>query len=184
MFLIQMAGFPGSGKSTLSKLIGSKIGAIVIDKDVIKSSLRKADMTDEDAGRISYQITFDLAEHYLSTGNSVVIDTPCYFQEIIKNGQSIALKYDAHYKFIECQVTDFELITDRITKRDNMISQIRVPTIEGFERAKYRAQRPKNSKYIIVDTTNYDSINIKEIEKYLKEYNQYSEEKVCCSTDL
>ena len=169
MFLLQMAGYPGSGKSTLSKLIGSKVGTVVIDRDIIKSSMMNEGMSNEDASRLSYQVTFDLAKYYLSFGNNVVIDTPCYFQEIIKKGQSISDKYNVHYKFIECQVSDFEVIKERIAKRDNMVSQMGIPTIEGFERTKDRAQRPENSKYMIADTTDYDSVNFEEIEKYLKD---------------
>ena len=32
---------------------------------------------------ISYQLTFDLAKYYLSTDNNVIIDTPCYYEEIL-----------------------------------------------------------------------------------------------------
>jgi len=164
-----MAGFPGSGKSTLSKRFSKMTGAIVIDKDVIKSSLLDAQLATEDAAKISYDVTFDLAKYYLGTGTSVIIDTPCYFAEIIEKGQSIAVKYDAQYKYIECQVADFQIIKDRITKRDNMASQITMPTIEGFERAKDRVKRPQNSKYMIVDTSNGDLVDFEEIQLYLKE---------------
>lgn len=39
MFLLQMSGFPGSGKSTLAKEISKHIDVVVVDRDVIKSSM-------------------------------------------------------------------------------------------------------------------------------------------------
>lgn len=38
-YLLQMAGFPGSGKIGLAELIVAETGAIVIDRDVIKNAM-------------------------------------------------------------------------------------------------------------------------------------------------
>lgn len=45
MFLLQMAGHPGSGKSTLSKKIAKMMGAIVIDRNIIKTSMIKSNVS-------------------------------------------------------------------------------------------------------------------------------------------
>ena len=37
-----MSGFPGSGKSTVSKYIAKLTGAVIIDHDVLKSALLKS----------------------------------------------------------------------------------------------------------------------------------------------
>ena len=37
-----MSGFPGSGKSTLSRIISNLTGAVIIDDDIVKSSLLKS----------------------------------------------------------------------------------------------------------------------------------------------
>lgn len=47
MFLLQMAGFPGSGKSTIAQLIAKHTNSIVIDRDVIKSSMLNAGIKDQ-----------------------------------------------------------------------------------------------------------------------------------------
>lgn len=38
-FLVQMAGSPGAGKSTLAAALGKALPAVVLDKDVVKSRL-------------------------------------------------------------------------------------------------------------------------------------------------
>lgn len=42
VFFLQMSGFPGSGKSTLSKYIAKLTGAVIVDHDVVKSALLKS----------------------------------------------------------------------------------------------------------------------------------------------
>lgn len=46
MFLLQMAGFPGSGKSTMAEKIRKNTNAIVVDRDIIKSAMLKAGIRD------------------------------------------------------------------------------------------------------------------------------------------
>ena len=177
MFILQMAGFPGSGKSTLSKIISKETGAIVIDRDIIKSSMLNNNLTNEVASDISYKVTFDLASYYLSLGLSVIIDTPCYYRGIIYKGEELAKKYKADYKFIECKVDDFEIIKNRITARDNMISQVKVPTLEGFERSKKRVERPDEYNYLIIDTSSLKNVSIDKVLTYLHMEENYQEKK-------
>ena len=42
MFFLQMAGFPGAGKSTLAKEIAKQTGCIIVDHDISKTSLLKS----------------------------------------------------------------------------------------------------------------------------------------------
>jgi adenylate kinase family enzyme len=39
MFFLQMSGFPGSGKSTLSREIARRLDAVIVDYDVPKTAL-------------------------------------------------------------------------------------------------------------------------------------------------
>ncbi len=168
-FLLQMAGFPGSGKSTLAKLIGKTLGAVIIDRDIIKSSLMNYNIAVAESSSISYQLVYDLANFYLSCDLNVIIDTPCYYENIIQRGQSLAQTYSVNYKFIECQVEDFKLIEERILNRINMTSQITKPTLVGFMKAREGAKRPIGSKYLIVDTSKWENISIQKISDYLIE---------------
>lgn len=64
MFFLQMSGFPGSGKSTLSREIAKMTGAIIIDHDIVKSALLESfevdDIDTRVAGKISYDIEWAL----------------------------------------------------------------------------------------------------------------------------
>ncbi|OAX49418.1 Shikimate kinase [Paenibacillus sp. AD87] len=70
MFFLQMSGFPGSGKSTLSRRIAKITGAIIIDHDISKSSILKSigdsNLELKVLGMTSYNIDWSLIEFYLS----------------------------------------------------------------------------------------------------------------------
>lgn len=99
MFLLQMAGYPGSGKSTLAKKIAENTDAIVIDRDVIKTSMIVAEVPEKLVADASYKVVFDLVSFYLHMGKSVIIDTPCYYTDTLDNGICISKQCGANYKF-------------------------------------------------------------------------------------
>ncbi|WP_066499660.1 AAA family ATPase [Abyssisolibacter fermentans] len=95
MVLIQMAGFSGSGKSTLAKEISKYFDVIILDRDVIKTSMMEAGVDLNIVANASYHTTFCLCSYYLSLGRSVIIDTPCFHCETLNTGINIAKKYNA-----------------------------------------------------------------------------------------
>jgi len=175
MIVLQMSGFPGSGKSTISKEIAKKINAVVIDKDILKSSMLESGISDDVASKLSYDVLFDLAKFYLEQEKSVILDSPCYFDEIIEKGTALSNTYNATYKFLECSVASFEIIDKRVNLRQNMTSQIKKPSLKGFENAKLRAKHPVNG-YMKLDTSDLDVIDFDSILEYLEETETASSE--------
>jgi len=57
-----MAGAPGTGKSALAAALGQQIGAVVLDKDVVKSALLDAGIGWETAGVAASEAMFALAD--------------------------------------------------------------------------------------------------------------------------
>lgn len=178
MILLQMAGFPGSGKSGLSKIISKEINAVIIDKDTIKTSLLEYGEIDHIASELAYKMMFDLADFHLNNGQNVILDTPCYYDEGLEKGMKLAHKNNVEYKFIECIVDDFTIIKNRIASRKNMKSQITMPSIEGFTRAKGRTKRPDND-FLLVDTSEFVDIDYSCIFNYLKK-SENNDKKIGC----
>ena len=167
MFLLQMAGHPGSGKSDLSKKIAKRTGAIVIDRDIIKSSMINSNIKEAIAASVSYDIVFDLAEFYLNMELSVIIDTPCFYEGILKNGISIADKCGVDYKYIECRVEDYSIIKNRIQTRDRVVSQIENVTEEKFNSVLNTTIKPVDKEILVLDTSTESSYDMKLIYEYL-----------------
>ena len=121
-FLLQMAGEPGAGKSTLARAIGEETGAVVLDKDVIKSAALNAGAPEDLAGPLAYEVFFAVARSFCSHGHSVVLDSPAFFPDIPEKGCQIAKDYDAAYFIVRCQ-SPLEELVSRLSERPAQASQ-------------------------------------------------------------
>jgi predicted kinase len=117
LLLVQMAGAPGSGKSALAQALGRALGIVVLDKDVIKSTLLDAELSWEAAGIAAQETAFALAESLLSQGVGVVLDSPSHYEVIPRRGLAVARNAGATYCFIECVCEDLEEISRRLAGR-------------------------------------------------------------------
>ena len=62
---IQMSGTPGSGKSTIAALLRQRIGGVVIDHDVLRSSLFESGIPFDQAAQHAYQLQWALAQDFI-----------------------------------------------------------------------------------------------------------------------
>lgn len=157
MFFLQMSGFPGAGKSTLSREIAKRKIVVIVDHDVTKSSLMKSFQNENNPqlnlGKVAYELDFGLVEHHLSLGQNVILDSPCLYEEIITKGKVLAEKYHAAYKYIDCTLNDFQLTNARLDKRQAMLSQIKSVREEtNYLHTLKHTKYPEGYQYITVDT--------------------------------
>jgi adenylate kinase family enzyme len=168
-----MAGFPGSGKSTLAKEISKHIDdVVVIDRDVIKSSMMESGVDLNIVNDASYKLVFALCNYYLSINMNVIIDTPCFFEATLENGIEIAQKHGAEYKYIECRLEDFNEVCNRLENRESSLSQIKSAEVEKFLAALERSKKPTNYKYVIIDSSLPIKSYIKGVLDYLERFDQ------------
>jgi predicted kinase len=142
-FLLQMAGGPGSGKTTLAVTIARRTGAIPLDKDVIKSAALTAGANEELAGPLAYQVFFAMANSLAQAGHSVVLDSPAFFADIADRGQDIAQTAGAGYFLVRCYCPEDQLVA-RLQARPAMPSQWEgiTSTDEYRERMRVALTRP------------------------------------------
>jgi predicted kinase len=143
-----MAGMPGSGKSALARLIGTSTGAVVIDKDVIKSALLESGADESLAGPAAYESFFALADHVLGQDLSVVLDSPSFYESISAKGGAIADARCVPYYFIECVCADHDELVRRLRERPRLRSH---PGEEILEQDPTTIAPP--GAYLRIDTT-------------------------------
>ena len=122
-FLVQMSGVPGAGKSTVAKLLAQSIDGIVIDHDLIRSFFLENNNDFGTAARLAYSFQWTLAGDMIRQGRSVIIDSTCNYQETLDQGTALAQRHGYHYQYVECRVTDIELIERRLRGRIPQRSQ-------------------------------------------------------------
>ncbi|KAI1429975.1 ABC transporter [Xylaria sp. FL1777] len=121
---IQMSGAPGSGKSTVARLLRPSIGAVIIDHDVLRSSLLESDIIPFDqAAKQAYLLQWALARDAMEQGLSVIIDSTCNYEEVLNRGATLAAQHGYKYWYVECKVQDIDLLDQRLRTRNPMASQ-------------------------------------------------------------
>jgi predicted kinase len=121
MFLLQMSGVPGAGKSTVAAHVVDTFGAVAVDYDVVKSAVLEAGVVDVDgSAKAAYEVMYALARHMLAQGHPVILDSPCFWPVIVNTGLEIASAHDAGYRYIECQISDRKLLDERLSRRPRL----------------------------------------------------------------
>lgn len=156
MFFLQMSGFPGSGKSTLSREIARRLDAVIVDQDVTKTALLESTahnpLDSALSGKIAYDIDWALVEFHLSLGRNVILDSPCLYDVMVERGLTIAASSGATYRYVECLVDDVDEINRRLHERDRKLSQIRSVSPEDFQRTVVASKKPPFMHTLTIDT--------------------------------
>lgn len=95
--LLLLKGHPGSGKSTIAKLLATECRFVLCDKDDSRDCLKAAQEQYGSPGAwdlnaLSYEIMFTVAATQLSCGQSVVVDCPLSNVNLYQQALAIADK--------------------------------------------------------------------------------------------
>jgi predicted kinase len=122
--LVQLSGVPGAGKSTLARAIAESTGFVVVDTDVLKSSLITSGVSLAAAGSATYAAALALAQDLLDQGRSVVLDSPCRYRQLLDVGSRIASEVGVRYAFIELWTQDWSVVVARLNGLAARVSQV------------------------------------------------------------
>ncbi len=125
--VVQMHGEPGSGKSTVARAIAPYIGAVVLDKDVIKAALLRSGVPERQAGPAAYEVYFAQAEDLARLGHSVILDNPVFWPRVEQRWLELAAQVGSPPLLIECVCSDRAELERRLGSRDALESQPRTP---------------------------------------------------------
>ncbi|MET9271238.1 AAA family ATPase [Kribbella sp. NPDC003557] len=180
MFLLQMSGVPGAGKSTVAAHVVDTFGAVAIDYDVIKTGVLDAGVDLALSGPASYEVMYGLARQVLGQGHPVVMDSPCFWPRILSEGLEIAEAQDVSYRYIECRLDDLKLLDERLGRRSRLRTHRRgvdLPPVDlgddledgeaYFRGASDRVVRPSDY-YLQLDMKRPLSDVLPEVDVYLK----------------
>ena len=93
--LLLMKGHPGTGKSTIARLIAAKLRMTIADKDDPRDCLQVAEekfgpASAWDLNALSYEIMFSVVSTQLACEQSVVVDCPLSKLDLYQQAEAIA----------------------------------------------------------------------------------------------
>ncbi len=141
------SGLPGSGKSSIAKLLAARIGAAYLRIDTIEQALRELCAIEVEGE--GYRFAYRLASDQLGLGVSVVADSCNPIELTRREWEGVALTAQARYVNIEVVCSDPAEHRRRVEQRGPPISGLRLPTWEEVENREYA---PWTKERIVVDT--------------------------------
>ncbi len=150
MMLYIVCGLPGTGKTTLAKMIADETKSFVLNTDIIRRKIIDDPKYTEREKELIYNLLFEIAEKFLMTGKNVVLDGTFYREELRKKDKKMAERAKSKYKIIEVTCSE-EIIRKGMEKRKKKGSESDAD-FEIYKKIKKQFE-PVREKHIVLDTT-------------------------------
>lgn len=170
--LIVFAGLPGTGKTSLARMVARELHALYLDKDTIKDTAialgREMNIAQavELAGPLSYELLVAIARDNLTLGLSVVLDSPAGYRAFREKVAQVARATQADLRLIECICTNEGLLRDRIEQRGQNLPDYRAQSWDTYQRDRAQFERLVGPR-LIVDTAEPLQLNTRKVLNYL-----------------
>ena len=147
--LILVCGLPGTGKSTVSKAIAEKTGAVLFNTDVVRKELFPRPAYTQEEKDLVYRMLFEMAEKFLKQSKNVVLDGTFYKKELRSRVKAIAQRNKSGFAIIE-------VVCSEKTAKCRLDDRAKSESLSDADFCVYRKIReqfePIREKHFVVDT--------------------------------
>ena len=170
MQLVMFKGFPGSGKSTLSRALSRQLRWPIIDKDDVKDMFSKQV---PNAGALAYDVMLNIVRRQLLQGLDVICDSPFTHLITYEYAQKMAEETYAQLVVVECFCSDELLWSQRINARKTyglpFHHMIDWETLQAYLREQgEKANFPITHPHLLIDTAKPLAVCLAETVEWLK----------------
>lgn len=164
--LILFAGMPGSGKTTLARMVARRLKVPVFAKDRVQRVLRDHHLAPEHSGD-GYFIILDIADELLSLGLSVILDATFPLDHFRMVASEIAARYKANFCAIYCYCSDEAVWKERMVDRVHYVPGWKPVGWSDVQRMQEYYQ-PWNANALFVDSMNPPETNLPLVLDYIR----------------
>lgn len=164
--LILFAGMPGSGKTTLARMVSRRLSVPVFAKDRVQRVLRDHHLADASSGD-GYYIILDLADEQLSLGLTVILDATFPLDHFRMVASEIAARHQARFCAIYCYCSDDAVWRERMTNRVQYVPGWKPVGWEDVQRMREYYQ-PWSDNALFVDSLRSPEENLPAVLEYIR----------------
>ncbi|MBK3566046.1 AAA family ATPase [Streptomyces sp. MBT62] len=157
--LIVIGGLPGTGKTTLSRLLAARIGAVHLRVDTIEQALVRSGLAQHPVGPAGYVVGYALAEEHLRQGLTVIAESVNPLAVTRDSWRDAGAGAGVPVVEVEVICSDPAEHRHRVTSRSVDIPGLPLPE---WQQVRRRDHEPWNREHITLDTAGegpQDSLN-------------------------
>lgn len=163
--LVVLSGLPGTGKSTLARLLADRLGAIWLRVDLIEASLLRAKIPQSfETGLSAYLVAQDIAREHLKLHRDVIIDAVNGVEPARRMWRSLARECNASRFVVEVTCPDPGEHRRRVQSRRGPTPPLPKPTWEEVVQREYQ---PWKERVLSIDGVNDPVENVTRVVDYL-----------------
>jgi predicted kinase len=162
--LIVFGGLPGTGKTTLARLLAAELSAAYVRIDALEAAMGRAGLPrDERVGLAAYTVAHAVAEGSLLAGATVVVDAVNPVEEARRAWRELAHRVARPLRVIEVTCSDQAEHRRRVEQRTADLDHD-LPTWSDVLAREYE---PWKEERLVVDTCEPQAESLARIKTYL-----------------
>lgn len=134
--LVVMAGLPGTGKSSLAGVVGTRLKLPVVSVDPIESAILSAGIdADQPTGLAAYLVAETIAESVLASRGGIIVDAVNAVRPAREQWIELAARQGTPVRFLEVICSDETVHRARLDARERHLAHVTEPSWHAVEQS-------------------------------------------------